>query len=410
MAEQAPQSSRSQATGLGPATRIGQWLRRAAGSDGHERRMVLLVVKSALAACVAWVISYEMLDAQSPAFAPFSAILMMQITVYQSVAQSLRYVGAVVAGVVLQGLVGFLVGPDLAAFALVALLALVIGRWPRLGSQGSQVVTAAFFAFSTYVAATTTTERFTQLGEIVLLVLIGSAVGVLVNLLLLPPMRYRSAEYGVRALAHELCDLLSDMYPVLHEGPLEEERATQWRDRADRLGTTVGQARTAVYTARESLYYNPRRLLRRQRPHASFVGYESLVDALSRVTHQLESMIRSLGRWSDEDPSERRRDFLHRYGDFLASTARITRLFSELDEDRLRTQVRDLGGYAEEAQSYRDALAQCAEDGALPLTDHSRPYGILLVEATRLLDEFHYACDVLQQSVDRQYAQRPAEH
>lgn len=79
--------------------RIGQWWSRALGSDGYERHTALLIGKSTLAATIAWVISYQLLNAQSPAFAPFSAVLIMQVTVYQSLVQSLRYVGAVVAGV-----------------------------------------------------------------------------------------------------------------------------------------------------------------------------------------------------------------------------------------------------------------------------------------------------------------------
>lgn len=171
----------------GRVHRMRQWWRRAWGSAGHERDTLLLTGKSALAATVAWVISYDLLQAQSPAFAPFSAVLIMQVTVYRSLLQSLRYVGAVVSGVAVQAALGFLVGPDLLTFVLVALVALVIGRWPALGSQGSQVVTAAFFAFSTYISATSNLDKITQLGQIILLVLIGCGVGVVVNVAVVPP-------------------------------------------------------------------------------------------------------------------------------------------------------------------------------------------------------------------------------
>ncbi|WP_223775186.1 hypothetical protein [Streptomyces sp. 135] len=40
--------------------------------------------KSALAATVAWWIAHDLLHAKSPAFAPFSAVLIMNVTVYQS--------------------------------------------------------------------------------------------------------------------------------------------------------------------------------------------------------------------------------------------------------------------------------------------------------------------------------------
>ncbi|WP_235445370.1 aromatic acid exporter family protein [Streptomyces sioyaensis] len=90
---------------------LGQWWRRALKSAGHGRYAVLLIAKSTLAATIAWVISYEFLHAKSPAFAPFSAVLIMQVTVYQSMVQALRYVSAVTAGVAVQGVLGFLAGP-----------------------------------------------------------------------------------------------------------------------------------------------------------------------------------------------------------------------------------------------------------------------------------------------------------
>lgn len=86
----------------GRMARVRQWWGRALGSECHERTTVLLIAKGTLAATIAWVISYHLLHAQSPAFAPSSAVLIMQVTVYQSLLQSSRYVGAVVAGVAVQ--------------------------------------------------------------------------------------------------------------------------------------------------------------------------------------------------------------------------------------------------------------------------------------------------------------------
>ncbi|WP_235469533.1 FUSC family protein [Streptomyces platensis] len=385
----------------GRMARVRQWWGRALGSEGHERTTVLLIVKGTLAATIAWVISYHLLHAQSPAFAPFSAVLIMQVTVYQSLLQSSRYVGAVVAGVAVQAALGFLVGPDILTFALVAAVALTIGRWPALGSQGSQVATAAFFAFSTYVSATSTLDASTQLGQIILLVLIGCGVGVLVNVTVLPPLRYRSAEYGIRTLAHALCDLVSDIYPVLREGGLDEESTGRWRSRAEQTGELVAQARTGLRMARESLHYNPRRLVRRGRPHTGFEGYAAVLEALERTLGQVAALTRSLHQWSADEDRHRYGAFLASYADFLESLSRITRVFADLDEDRLGDQAPELCQLADEAQDYRRRLAEEAERSELPLADPGRPYGVLVIEAARLMEEFQYTCDVLQHHVDR---------
>ncbi|MFL1427156.1 MULTISPECIES: hypothetical protein [unclassified Nocardiopsis] len=91
-------------------------------------------------------------------------------------------------------------GTGTAVFALAALAALAIGRWRRLGDQGTRVATAAFFAFSVFVTLHSPPEFLTRAAEILAVVLTGSAIGVAVNLVLLPPLRLRGTARGVAAL------------------------------------------------------------------------------------------------------------------------------------------------------------------------------------------------------------------
>ncbi|MGX1564667.1 FUSC family protein [Streptomyces sp. NPDC055506] len=351
-------------------------------------------------------IARDVMAAQSPAFAPFSAVLIMQVTVYQSLVQALRCVGAVAVGVGLQGVLGLLVGPHLLTFVLVTLAALAIGRWRPLGSQGSQVATAAFFAFSTYVAATSDAQRWSQLGQIIVLVLIGCGIGVVVNTLVLPPLRYRSAEYGVHTLAHSLCDLIGDMYPALREGKLDDERTRHWRRRASHLAPIVRQAQSSVHTAWESTLYNPQRLRGRHRHRTSFDGYQAVVDALERVSHQVASMTRSLDQWHAADASQDHLDFARSYGDFLASLTPIAELLGQIDEDHMQDQAHQLCEAVEQAQRCRDRLEDDARAGSLPLSDPAQPYGILMAEAARLTEEFQHTCNVLKHGVSEAQAPR----
>ncbi|MFE6028813.1 FUSC family protein [Streptomyces niveus] len=260
--------------------RAGQWLRRARDGAGDERRSLLLTAKSAVAATVAWMLAYYLLDARSPAFAPFSAVLLMHVTIYRCLAQALRYVGAVTAGVLVQAGLVYLGGPDLFTFIL-ALTALLIGRWPALGPQGTQVATAAFFAFSTYTAAGDERDTALQLGQIILLVVIGSVVALVVNAVIAPPLRYRGAEHGIHLLADAMTDILEDIAPVLAGGRADREHTARWRSRAEGIGANIDQARAGLRTAEESLLYNPLRLFGRTRTrahtHATFHGYAARV-------------------------------------------------------------------------------------------------------------------------------------
>lgn len=400
MTDAAVPGGQTQAVPQGRAARARRWFQRAATADGHERHTLSLIGKSTVVASISWFIAHDVMQAQTPAFAPFSAVLIMQITVYQSLLQTLRYVGAVVVGVALQGALGLLAGSGLLTFVMVAMVALVIGRWRPLGPQGSQVTTAAFFAFSTYAAATSTREGLSQLGQITVLVLIGCGVGVVVNVLVLPPMRYRSAEYGIRALGGSLRDLVGDIYPALREGKLEKERTEHWRHRAAQLAPIVVQAQASVRTAWESTFYNPRHMLQRRRHPSSFTSYQTVINALERVTYQLASMTRSLDQSSYGDGDPQHSGFLRRYADFLACFTRVADLLSRIDEDHLHEQTLELYSAAQEAQEHRNLLAEDAENSSLPLSDPSQPYGILLAEAVRLMDEIQHTYEALQQAVD----------
>lgn len=354
-----------------------------------------LVGKSTLAASASWYMAHDLVAAQMPAFAPFSAVLIMQVTVYQSMLQALRYLAAVCAGVFGQAGLGIVAGPGLITFVLVALITLAIGRWRHLGAQGTEVATAAFFAFSTYSASAGMRQSVEQLGQIILLVAIGCTIGVAVNLLLWPPMRYRSAETGIHTLAEDLSGLLADIHPALREHGVDKERAQQWRKRAAEIAWLVSQARAALHTAVESQHYNPRRLLPGNSRHKDFSGYRDVIDALERVTHQLASLTRTLHQWPQDEEGNECNTFLRDYADLLEAFAQFTRPFCEVDEDRLSRQAEELCEAATTVQDTRERLVDRARNSSLALNDPSRPYGILLAEATRLTEEAEHSCNAL---------------
>lgn len=374
-----------------------EWFSRAWGSNGYERRTLLLIAKSTLAASISWFAANSLIGAQSAAFAPFTAILIMQVTVYSSVVQSLRYVGAVVLGIGVQAFLSFTIGPTVLTFAVVALIALSLGRLRFLGAQANQVATAAIFAFSSFLTAGGFSGRLEALGEILLLVLMGCAVGIAVNVVVFPPLRYRSAEKGVNELAHSVCDLLGDIGRSLGEGTVEEDTAQRWWNRCEQIESTVAQARSSVETARESGLYNPARLWTRHRMQASFDGYEQLIDGLGRAVRQLGSLARALYLWSDGEGASTHAGFLRSYGDFLEALGGVADTFSRIDEDRLEEQATELGERCEQAQQRCSELTDYrGRQGAPDFEDLTLPYGVLLIESQRLMGEFQYSCDIFR--------------
>ncbi|GAA3358142.1 aromatic acid exporter family protein [Saccharopolyspora gregorii] len=97
----------SQEPGPGGAAGGPELLRRGLRSlSEHVRDHAdtwLLLLKSVVAATLSWWIAAGALGAQAASFAPFSAVLLVHSTVSRSLNHSVRYLAAMVSGIVLAG-------------------------------------------------------------------------------------------------------------------------------------------------------------------------------------------------------------------------------------------------------------------------------------------------------------------
>lgn len=380
--------------------RLTRWwasVRRGFAHAGPERDTILLIVKSALAASLAWFVANDLLGAPSATFAPFSALLMVQVTIAQSLFQSLRYAGAVIAGVVLTALLVPALGPTIAAFAVLMLAGLVIGRWRRLGSQGPQVAVAALFAYASFSQQNDVSSSLTQLTSIAALVVLGCLIGVVVNLLVVPPIRYRDGAYAVESLSRSVTELLDDMSAALVEGMPDDDRVREWSYRAERIPTLAEQARTSIEHAAETMRFNPRRLI--TRTGTDFSGHRVTVRALERADEQVMSMCRGLrhSKVEQRETLEVEHTFATHLAPFLGAAAQAARIIgsihqvsdlertSELDPpiDRGRDAVENASHYADAEELDR------GRDGPI--------YTGLLTDARRLIEEFGQARNQLAQ-------------
>jgi hypothetical protein len=101
------------------------------------------------------------------------------------------------------------------------------------------------------------------------------------------------------------------------------------------------------------------------------------------------------GQWRDRAAQAEWLITQARTGPRTVRVSEITQVLAALDEDKLSDQWDQLRRLADRAQQYRRRVAEQAGHEGLPLADPVRPYGVLVIEATRLMEEFPYACDVL---------------
>src|SRR5829696_3289439 len=85
------------------------------------------IVKTCLAAVIAWVIARDVLEIAQPFLAPWAALLTVHATVYRTFARGAQQVGAAVVGVLVAFAFGSLLGLNALSVSLTIFAGLVAG-------------------------------------------------------------------------------------------------------------------------------------------------------------------------------------------------------------------------------------------------------------------------------------------
>ncbi|HEX8135295.1 MAG TPA: aromatic acid exporter family protein, partial [Actinomycetes bacterium] len=172
------------------------------GWRGHGLPPGLRTAKTALAAVIAWELARRLLGG-SPLLAPLTALLVTQLTVVETVTGSLQRVGSVVVGVLLAVLLADLLGLQWWSIGLVVFASLAVGQVLRLGEHRLEVPISALLVFA---VGGQPGAAWTRVFE----TLIGAAVGVVVNVVVAPPVYVQSAGEAIGELAERMARLLRD--------------------------------------------------------------------------------------------------------------------------------------------------------------------------------------------------------
>lgn len=363
------------------ARSTGRAVRLAWTGPGRERDLALLSLKAALAGLIAWMIAGLLLQAPLPFIAPWVAVVLVRSTVYQSVAQALQQLGAIAGGTVLATTGGATLGSATAAMAVVLPVTLLLGNWPRLGDQGIYGATAALFVLTSGdMSVDAATARLLES-------LLGAAVGVGVNMLVLPPVHLRSTRTAVRAVIDEASQTLTAVAEGL-SGSWGHREARDWDERARRLFSLIGQARSALDRGRESTWLNPDRRNRAElrRRHGSFTH---TVHVLEQLSDYLSDLTRTLVEASDDRTGRPRPEegVTVLYTRFLHDVAAAVETYGELvtgDDRSARLRLRRAVDEVHAAQRrLRELLATKGTGGPEWLA----LYGSLLVDAWRVAEQ-----------------------
>ena len=308
--------------------------------------------KTVLAAVVAWVVAADVLDLSQPFLAPWAALLVVPATVYRTFSRGLQQVAAAVLAVVLASAIGHTLGPSTWAVAALMVVCLVIGSMPWFRAETTIVATTGLVVLTTgFSDDSMLLSRLVDTG-------IGVGVGLLVNVLVWPPLRSRTTIAAMDRLDDGIGELLVDMAQTLREGPTGTETVTEWIDRTRDLDERIDHAWALVRQAQESSRMNPRRRARDVRDPQ---GWRDLLRRMEQAVAEVRSLARTWGAELDRgevpDP-----EFLEPWSRLLGDAGRAT---CDADADALHVVRERLDQLVDALSARGDTTSRWPVHGAL---------------------------------------------
>ncbi|MDQ0797836.1 FUSC family protein [Streptomyces sp. B1I3] len=220
-----------------------------------DRYMMVQSLKAAGAAALAWALTGWWLQAPMALMAPWTAVALVQGTVYRSVRTAVELLLMITSGTLLAAGAAALTGDTMTAMVVVLPVAVLLGNCAPVGQQGLYAATTALFvlAYGSY--------SLSAVGHRLLETAVGAAVGIAVNALVLPPVHSLQVSRLACALPSTCADLLRDI--AENTDDYDEARAADWYESAQALYRTLADLREARGWADESVRLNPGHRFRR---------------------------------------------------------------------------------------------------------------------------------------------------
>ena len=329
-----------------------------------------LAMKAGLAAGIAFAVAPYMPGsaADYPYYAPLGALVAMYENVAGSVRQGVQTLAGLAIGVGLAFVLFILGSPTPVTVGIVMGFGVILAGLPNIGAGRDWIPTAALLVL---LVGGHNPDQFSfgyllQMG-------VGVSVGILVNLLVFPPLHFRAAELSIAEHRLALARQLSDMAKALKESwPPEHE---DWSKRSDALETSARAVRLAVEKADASRRANPRRRLH---PRDIQLDYRNLRD-LERVTFHVQDVTQVLADviWAEDTPFVVPDEYAAPLADAMASVGDILRSIEEEDADQQLERI-------EAADSTIEALTATVGSGA-PATGAPSAVESILMSLHRML-------------------------
>ncbi|WP_354186699.1 FUSC family protein [Arthrobacter sp. UYCu712] len=288
-----------------------------------------LAMKAAFAAGLAFYIAPFMPGsaAEYPYYAPLGALVAMYENVSGSVRQGVQTLVGLALGIGLAFMLFSFGEPSPLTVAVVMGLGVILGGLPRIGSGSDWIPTAALLVL---LVGGHDPDKFSfgylvQMGA-------GVTVGIIVNLLLFPPLHFKAAALSIAELRLALARQLREMSKALGENwPPEHE---DWSRRSETLEASARSVRLAVEKADASRRANPRRRLH---PRDIQQDYRNLRD-LERVTFHVQDVTQVLSDviWAEDTPFVVPDEYLAQLAEAMSA---VSDVLTSVEEESMERQL-----------------------------------------------------------------------
>jgi uncharacterized membrane protein YgaE (UPF0421/DUF939 family) len=246
------------------------------------------IVKSALAATIAWLVAGQVPRENAPFVAALTAVYTMDLTILKSLRSAGQRLAGIALGIGMAFLAAEFLGVHSWSVGLVILISLVIGLRLNLNADGMTQVAGT--AIVVLVVRSNTEARGVYALTFLADTAIGTAIGLAVNGFISPPNYLPTARRAFNALTHRLIDLMDQLATMVVDG-IEPAEAVALSDAIGRLGDDLRAVDETLSNAGESLTFNP--LAARQR--AQLTALHDTDRRLSPVVYNLQRLVDALG-------------------------------------------------------------------------------------------------------------------
>ncbi|GAA1157668.1 FUSC family protein [Nesterenkonia sandarakina] len=254
---------------------------------------VLQILKTVIAGTGAWWVSTEVLESELAFLAPWTAILTVHATVHRSLTRGVQTTIASTLGVGLSFLIGHFLGVSLWTFALALLVGITAARVSWIRDEGIAIATTAIF-----VLGSGFDDQQPLLDDRIIEVAVGVAAGLVVNLLILPPLRDKQAGRYVDSINERMGGVLISISEEFSDS-WDTDKAEAWFQETESMTAELNSAWTVVRFARESRRVNPRarqgrETLQTSSWNAAEASYEEILERADEGVSHLRHLARTL--------------------------------------------------------------------------------------------------------------------